>query len=68
MSEKLKPCPFCGSGLIKIKTVDKDNFKKKGKYYIECSLCGATSGYYNKRRDSANAWNTRAEAQNEVQA
>lgn len=59
MSEKLKPCPFCGSSLIKIEPlIDKDYLGKK--YYIKCSLCDATSGFYKKRRDAVQAWNYRA--------
>lgn len=58
MTDKLKPCPFCGS---------KADFEPKEitfyGVWIKCPQCGIElHNIYETREDAANAWNRRAEA------
>ena len=54
MSEKLEPCPFCGSVDIKIKAVNGELPS------AVCQSCGVTSGYGCSFVDVAEIWNRRA--------
>lgn len=63
MSEKLKPCPFCGA-----KEDDEDEplvcFWISGidDYQICCDKCGANTGWFGRNMEEAvEAWNRRAE-------
>jgi len=65
MSEKLKPCPFCGSKPIIIKVGN--NFTRKKSVRIKCQSCRIerTTGAirYNIEwclEEAIKAWNTRA--------
>jgi len=51
MSEKLKPCPFCGN----------KNIRKNFGIFPElfCSECEATIYAYDEHEDLAKSWNTR---------
>ena len=49
MTEKLKPCPFCG-GEAKI---------NKREYSIECTRCSAYMGYFYTKQEAIEAWNRR---------
>lgn len=50
---KLKPCPFCGSKLIKIYGVMV--------FHGECTMCGARSELSKTTREEAiRLWNTRS--------
>ncbi len=70
MSEIIKPCPFCGNGVI----LAKDNY---GKYLIECKTCSLLFGVrvedgtelidgwraaINTAEEAAEAWNKRIDA------
>ena len=62
MSEKLKPCPFCGSE-AEVRTDENDE------YYVSCTECFALVGYcadtwaeYETEEEAIDAWNTRTEA------
>lgn len=62
MSNKLKPCPFCG-GEAKVSSVLIDD-----SCFVCCKYCGATTYnmkdmrmYFNGAKDAIAAWNTRAE-------
>jgi Lar family restriction alleviation protein len=53
MSEKLKPCPFCGG------EAQERGHKGVGTA-IQCTVCGANSGIRQRsRKESAEAWNRR---------
>lgn len=52
MSEKLKPCPFCGSRLL--------NTEQEGEgYCVLCRACGATGGFELSKKGAHAAWNMR---------
>lgn len=67
MSENLKPCPFCGSTMIKLKT--STSKQTSGKYFqYACRSCGAQSrpfGALTEREEpdcqalALEAWNMR---------
>ena len=56
MSEKLKPCPFCGS----------DDLEMEGSimssYYVRCRKCGAGGGvmFPDNEENAVKMWNARA--------
>lgn len=52
MTEKLKPCPFCGESLLKITMA-------MGEAWVHCSGCKAASGTGRTRPEAAAAWNRR---------
>ena len=55
MSEKLKPCPFCGSNEIaKIKYASVEP-----SFAIRCKKCCAHTEYYANEIEAVNAWNRR---------
>ncbi len=49
MTEKLKPCPFCGHEA----QINKDEWS------IQCSYCPAYMGYFNTEQEAVEAWNRR---------
>jgi Lar family restriction alleviation protein len=55
MSEKIKPCPFCG--------YNASEYSKKSKgitwYRIACKGCRATTDLYNNKENAYEAWNMR---------
>ena len=55
MSNKLKPCPFCGG--------DAEITKWHEGYFVECKeqRCGGTIGAYKTEEKAIEAWNTRVE-------
>ena len=57
MSEKLKPCPFCGSAVKKQKGI------VKGTQMFICNKCGADVCFYGAEFDpkATAAWNRRAD-------
>lgn len=56
MSEKLKPCPFCGGNKVETRTDDEGI-----SWYIFCNNCGAMCGYALSEDEVVKAWNRRAE-------
>ena len=58
MSDKLKPCPFCGSEDITIGYCLRGD--KTREAYIECIECGASGYPYTKEKKAIDAWNRRA--------
>ena len=66
MSEKLKPCPFCGSYNISIiscseKRENKSAWTRVGhSYYVECDYCKVRTNSYVVRFDAVSAWETRS--------
>ncbi len=59
MTEKLKPCPFCGSEKIYIDMRDVFN-EDETEYFYTCKNCGATAPACIDDNDALKAWNTRA--------
>ena len=60
MSEKLKPCPFCG-GTPGIK-----QHAKTGRYYIKCyGICGCMQLSHYVKSDVIKIWNKRVELKTE---
>lgn len=50
---KMKPCPFCGSGLI-MQCIDTPF------YYIACDNCGNKTMLHNSQTEAIESWNTRS--------
>ena len=60
MSEKLKPCPFCGGEAYtegdKVKLQDGFGF-----WFVACkNQCGVMLGYFNTENEAIKKWNRRA--------
>ena len=55
MSEKLKPCPFCGD-----EAMEREVTYHNTRYYIQCTKCGAGSAFSLSEQGAIDAWNTRA--------
>ena len=71
MTDKLKPCPFCGGEKLIITSCveleEGNNFAECGcmpNYTVCCDYkqggCGATSGYRPNKEEAIEAWNIRA--------
>lgn len=54
VSDKLRPCPFCG-GIPFIEVLD----DKEVAVLISCSKCGCSFVSYHHEDDAVNEWNTR---------
>ncbi len=54
MSDKLKPCPFCG-GKAMISGCD------GGEWIVICNVCDASIGYKGTEREAIEEWNCRIE-------
>ena len=50
MSDKLKPCPFCGK-------LHHEVSDYKPVYRVECTFCGAKTGNCNSEQEAIKAWN-----------
>ena len=61
MSEKLKPCPFCGSKWTQVRY--SNNPFDKNRYRAECTDCYAVTKACNNEQDAIEAWNRRAESE-----
>jgi Lar family restriction alleviation protein len=55
-SDKILPCPFCGGTKFKISN---GIYIAKEAKSIKCLKCGTRSGYYMKRENVINFWNSR---------
>ncbi|WP_196596041.1 Lar family restriction alleviation protein [Pectinatus frisingensis] len=62
MSDKLKPCPFCG-GTPNIHDDDNKHpeFGKEIFWQIYCMDCFGTNGWFDSVDDAITAWNRRAD-------
>ena len=55
MTEKLKPCPFCGENEQEVDmNIDYD-------WYVRCQYCGACAGFSGKKDYAIADWNRRKE-------
>jgi Lar family restriction alleviation protein len=62
MSDKLKPCPFCGEEAY-LKDEAQTNSSAKcppSIYRAVCSGCEVRTDFYYKPEEAAGVWNTRA--------
>jgi len=50
----LKPCPFCGEGVVFIRNDYMEHLK-----WVECSSCGSSSDTHRDSVEVVNKWNTR---------
>lgn len=58
MTEKLKPCPFCGGEPFMVDA----EIDGRAHYIVKCTACHSTSGVMQMDRSkAAKAWNRRAE-------
>lgn len=62
MTEKLKPCPFCG-GKVKAPIIFEtiDSPKKQYLWLVICHNCGSSSAYDFTEEKVVEKWNARAE-------
>ena len=65
MTEKLKPCPFCGAVDAVHTDWTPENFCR-----VICNIlkggCGTSSGQYEDKDEPIEAWNTRAQEKDDV--
>ncbi len=57
MSEKLKPCPFCGGEASM--SIGR-NGENEQLMYVECVSCAGMANMCRYRAEAVTAWNTRA--------
>ena len=55
--KELKPCPFCGSVVIKEDTTNCSCFVF---HFMRCKKCGAKTVYYETKNSAIDAWNKRS--------
>ena len=54
MTQKLKPCPFCGADEASVEVIDYDF------YGVQCYCCKATGPTEETKAEAIDAWNRRA--------
>ena len=59
----VKPCPFCGESCAFVEDIETAQGLK---WYVFCFACGATGGYKETPAKAIEAWNTRADDNEEV--
>ena len=60
MSEKLKPCPFCGNKAeINGKILNWDLSSIEAAYFVRCTKCRNHSDWFDTEQDAIEAWNRR---------
>lgn len=57
--EQLKPCPFCGEE-AQIFTDDEMGYLGNAQYLVRCGNCLCGTGHYNNPEYAIEAWNKRA--------
>ena len=58
MTEKLKPCPFCGRQ-AEVRLIEDFLFGEL--YAIECDFCGARQHSWKDKAKAIEAWNKRSD-------
>ena len=61
MSDKLKPCPFCGWG---VEITDEKNYIGEHIYRIDCDMCETHTYAYHDKKNLINRWNHRPDYTN----
>ena len=56
----LKPCPFCASNHISIRTTHRRDNVFNTQYEVYCLICSAVGGSRTTENKAIEAWNTRA--------
>ena len=57
LTERLKPCPFCGSETLGIECEERRIMPDS--YQVGCWTCGAKGGTGWSKEEAANKWNIR---------
>ena len=66
MSEKLKPCPFCGGvGEINGKILNWDAYSIEAAFFVQCTKCHNHSDWFDTKADAIKDWQNRKENTNE---
>jgi Lar family restriction alleviation protein len=63
MSEKLKPCPFCGGQAV-LHKAERESFLMAKTIFlsqISCASCGVNTGVFKEEDNAIKAWNRRTE-------
>ena len=66
MSEELKPCSFCGGEVCILELEEINEESRRIKFRVACKNCLCPKNLYDTKAEAINAWNTRAELQNEA--
>jgi Lar family restriction alleviation protein len=53
------PCPFCGSSLAVIDTLNYYISGEPAKFQVQCEECRTTTGWFTTERAAWERWNTR---------
>ena len=61
---EIKPCPFCGNGIIRVFEYPWQKEGLKGNY-LYCHKCGARAGKHETIEQAIEAWNMRKEKKHE---
>lgn len=56
-SERLKPCPYCGSESVTI--IDHEDGLGACDYYVACNRCSAMGSFSDNLNDAVRKWNNR---------
>ena len=62
MSQKLKPCPFCGSPAVML------DWAAVGEYWVACTGCEMRTSEHFDPNDAVMVWNRRAEVKGDADA
>ena len=58
---KLKPCPFCGGEAEFALGEEYRQEHEQSNDWVKCRSCGVETSYFDSRKESAEAWNRRAD-------
>ena len=64
--EKLKLCPFCDGEAEIVETLQMESSKNKMAFWSICKNCKAASCFQYTKEEAIKAWNTRADAPNNI--
>jgi Lar family restriction alleviation protein len=59
MSEKLKPCPFCGGSEILSEGISGLPFENLPTSWVICETCGVSTNEFSSSKKAEAAWNLR---------
>lgn len=61
MQNELKPCPFCGSKYVYVRTTYQKNGLSNVQYEVYCSKCSANGGSRTEEWIAREDWNRRVD-------